>query len=165
MNQTRIMPGDIVALCGVRFVVLDISEDRNTMLILAVNTIGDCEYGDIADYGESLLREYTESWFDDLDAGLRKCVRARRLGQMSGVKAAPLTLAEAKRYRDLIPDCNADSWLVTELGMPECFGDTFAMVLRAHGGWTTGYCNDNHGIRPALLVSLGIANFIALYPE
>ena len=97
-------PGDIVALAGTRFVVLDV-ERR-----------GKSEFGSSNNYAESDLKKAVDKWLEDMgkkgldnakliprEIDLTTLDGSGRYGKLS-VKAAPLTLDEARKYADIIPN-------------------------------------------------------------
>ena len=69
------------------------------------------------------------------------------------VKAAPLTMDEARKYADIIPDCDDACWLATGWGGPGFGGATHALGVGTGGGWGDNYCSNSYGIRPALVIS------------
>lgn len=162
--------GDIVEMAGIKFVVLDPhmatdSEEEEALFILAVDTVGNSVFGDSNNYAESDLKKAAEGWLDELaqkglDLGLVK-TRTLDLTTLDGytgygtleTKAAPLTMDEARKYADLIPECDEWSWLATGWGRPGNVGSAFAFVVRTNGDWYHNYCSSSYGIRPALVVS------------
>ncbi len=68
------------------------------------------------------------------------------------MKAAPLTLDEARKYADIIPNAERWCWLATGWsGLSKSDGD-LALCVSSYGGWGSGGCSDSSGIRPALKV-------------
>ena len=124
-------------------------------------------------YGMSTLKKDIEGpWLDNLiangakrsdlvpfDVDLRQADGSFGYGMLKGVYAAPLTLWQYGKYKDIIP-LNEDDWwwLVTPLyvktpGSPYCYsssGSTGALFVYLNGDWGHDYCSLSHGIRPAL---------------
>ena len=169
-------PGDIVQLAGIDFVVL---EDRgplsgeaesHDLFILALEGQGTSRFGDTNNYAESDLKDRVEDWLyrltekmteQGLDADLIR-TRTISLTTLDGykgygeleVKAAPLTLDEARRCAEAMPDPDIASWLATGWGGPEHYGAADALYVYAGGGWSYGRCSSGgSAIRPALVVS------------
>ncbi len=116
-------PGDIVTLAGTRFVVLDVERRGSlpdSLFLLALESVGASEFGSSNNYAESDLKKAVDKWLEDM--GKRGLDNAKLIpreidlttldgsgcyGKLS-VKAAPLTLDEAREYADIIP--NAERW-------------------------------------------------------
>lgn len=112
-------PGDIVTLAGTRFVVLDVeSRSRlpDSLFLLALDSVGASEFGSSNSYAESDLKKAVDKWLEDMGKkGLDNAMLIPReidlttldgsgcYGKLS-VKAAPLTLDEARKYADIIPN-------------------------------------------------------------
>ena len=169
-------PGDIVQLAGIDFVVL---EDRgplsgeaesHDLFILALEGQGTSRFGDTNNYAESDLKDRVEDWLyrltekmteQGLDADLIR-TRTISLTTLDGykgygeleVKAAPLTLDEARRCAEAMPDPDIASWLATGWGGPEHYGAAYALFVYANGYWRDGHCSSGgYAVRPALVVS------------
>ena len=160
--------GDIVEMAGIKFVVLDPhmatdSEEEEALFILAVDTVGNSVFGDSNNYAESDLKKAVEGWLDELvqkglDLGLVK-TRTLDLTTLDGytgygtleTKAAPLTMDEARKHADLIPECDEWSWLATGWGRPGNVGSTPALRVYTNGDWYNDFCSLSSGIRPCLL--------------
>lgn len=169
-------PGDTVQLAGIDFVVL---EDRSPfsgeaeshdLFILALEGQRTSQFGDTNNYAESVLKDRVEDWLyrltekmteQGLDADLIR-TRTISLTTLDGykgygeleVKAAPLTLDEARRCAEAMPDPGIASWLATGWGGPEHYGATYALFVGTSGGWSNGLCSyGGYAIRPALVVS------------
>lgn len=173
MKKTAVShkPGDIIEIAGKKFVVLDdlspFSEESegHDLLILSLESQGESRFGENNNYAESELRRRTAAWLDDLlDHGVDPdLIRSRTidLTTLDGhgeygtleVKAAPLTLDEARKYAKVIPNCDDACWLATGWGGPEYFGATYALYVYTNGGWGSNYCSGSGGIRPALVIS------------
>ena len=169
-NAVSHKPGDIVKLGGIDFVVLDnnmagSSAEPETLFILAVNSQGRSRFGDSNNYAVSELREAVMDWLTmmvdekgvDLDAIKPRVMDLLTLDGYTGygtleVKAAPLTLDEARKYADIIPECDEWTWLVTGWGRPGNVGSGGAWRVDSNGGYYSNYCSDSYGIRPALVV-------------
>ena len=170
-------PGDIVQLAGIDFVVL---EDRgpfngegenHDLFILALEGQGESRFGDTNNYAESDLKGQVEGWLyrltekmagdgreSDIDLIRTRTISLTTLDGYKGygeleVKAAPLTLDEARRCAEFMPDPDTASWLATGWGGPKHYGAELAWLANSNGGLGNGYCSDSCGIRPALVIS------------
>lgn len=170
-NAVSHKPGDIINLAGIEFGVLDVrepvcSDDPGALFIMAINTQGeDCRFGDTNDYTKSDLRVAVDEWLEELgESGVNLDLIEPReidLTTLDGranygkleVKAAPLTLDEARMYAKFIPNSNDWSWLATGWGAPGMNGSTLAFGVLSNGGWNIGDCSNSYGIRPALVIS------------
>lgn len=156
-------PGDIVTLVGTRFVVLDVERRGSlpdSLFLLALESVGTSEFGSSNNYAESVLKKAVDKWLEDMDKkGLDNAKLIPReidlttldgsgcYGKLS-VKAAPLTLDEARKYADIIPNAERWCWLATGWSGPS--NSTYALYVGSGGGWYDNYCSDSLGIRPAL---------------
>lgn len=169
-------PGDIVQLAGINFVVLEDrspfndESDSHDLFILALEGQGTSRFGDTNNYAESDLKDRVEEWLyrltekmteQGLDADLIR-TRTISLTTLDGykgygeleVKAAPLTLDEARRCAESMPDPDIASWLATGWGGPEHSGATSALIVSSDGYWSGDYCSyGGYAVRPALVVS------------
>lgn len=111
-------PGDIITLADVKFAVLDIIDGN--LFVVALTNQGDSRFGDSNNYASSTLRNAVENWLEGLDIDTDLVVeREIDLTTLDGykgygklkVKAAPLTMDEARKYAELIPDPDSWSWL------------------------------------------------------
>ena len=68
------------------------------------------------------------------------------------MKAAPLTLDEARKYADIIPNAERWCWLATGWSGPSKSDGDLALYVDSNGGWDGGDCSGSYGIRPALKV-------------
>ena len=170
-NAVSHKPGDIINLAGIEFGVLDVrepvcSDDPGALFIMAINTQGeDCRFGDTNDYTKSDLRVAVDEWLEELgESGVNLDLIEPReidLTTLDGranygkleVKAAPLTLDEARMYAKFIPNSNDWSWLATGWGAPGMNGSARAFRVDSDGGWNGSYCSNANGIRPALVIS------------
>ena len=172
-------PGDIVQLAGIDFVVL---EDRgpfngegenHDLFILALEGQGESRFGDTNNYAESDLKGQVEGWLyrltekmagdgreSDIDLIRTRTISLTTLDGYKGygeleVKAAPLTLDEARRCAEFMPDPDTASWLATGWGGPEHdVGASSALLVCTSGGWGYDGCSSaGYAIRPALVVS------------
>ena len=173
MKKTAVShkPGDIIEIAGKKFVVLDdlspFSEESegHDLLILSLESQGESRFGENNNYAESELRRRTAAWLDDLlDHGVDPdLIRSRTidLTTLDGhgeygtleVKAAPLTLDEARKYAKVIPNCDDACWLATGWGGPGYFCATYALDVYTNGHWLNSSCSNSYGIRPALVIS------------
>lgn len=167
MTKTYV-PGQIVTLAGIEFVILDDlwerADGRKLLFILALKSQGKSDFGDTNDYRISKLRDAVGDWLDRLLEKIdREYVLPRTIDLTTldghgkyGVlttDAAPLSMEEARKYADIIPHCEDACWLATGWGGPEYFGSTLALLVNSNGGWNISYCSSSYGIRPALVIS------------
>ena len=158
-------PGDIVELGGIDFVVLDNSlSSGKSLFILTVDTQGTSQFGETNDYSTSFLRKATEDWLRELQkAGVDlSALQTRKLDLMTldgykgygslDVTAAPLTLDEARKYAELIPNCIHPSWLATGWSGPKRLGSILVWCLVPSGMDNGHLLHQTNGIRPALVV-------------
>lgn len=159
-------PGDIVTLAGTRFVVLDVERRGSlpdSLFLLALESVGTSEFGSSNNYAESDLKKAVDKWLEDMDKrGLDNAKLIPReidlttldgsgcYGKLS-VKAAPLTLDEARKYADIIPNAERWCWLATGWSSPSKSDDD-ALYVYSSGVWNFSFCSYSFGIRPALKV-------------
>lgn len=162
-------PGDIITLADVKFAVLDII-DGNPFVVALTNQ-GSSRFGDSNNYANSTLRNVVENWLEDLDIDtdlvMEREIDLTTLDGYKGygklkVKAAPLTMDEARKYAELIPDPDDWSWLATGWGAPEHFGSQRALYVYSNGGWLNGSCSNSRGIRPALMLSSALLTSVEI---
>lgn len=171
-------PGDIVQLAGIDFVVLEDrgplngEEENHDLFILALEGQGESRFGDTNNYAESDLKGRVEDWLyrltekmaeeereSDIDLIRTRTISLTTLDGYKGygeleVKAAPLTLDEARRCAEFMPDPDTASWLATGWGGPERNGAARALRVGTNGNWSNDFCsNAGYAIRPALVVS------------
>lgn len=162
-------PGDIVTLAGTGFVVLNIeccpgSCEPESLLLLALESVGESEFGSSNCYAESDLKKAVDKWLEDM--GKRGLDNAKLISREidlttldgSGcygklpVKAAPLTLDEARLYEAFIPNAERWCWLATGWSGPSKSDGDLALYVNSNGGWCLSDCSYSLGIRPALKV-------------
>lgn len=162
-------PGDIITLADVKFAVLDII-DGNPFVVALTNQ-GSSRFGDSNNYANSTLRNVVENWLEGLDIDtdllMEREIDLTTLDGYKGygklkVKAAPLTMDEARKYAELIPDPDDWSWLATGWGAPEHFGSAGALYVGSDGDWNNGYCSSSRGIRPALMLSSALLTSVEI---
>lgn len=162
-------PGDIITLADVKFAVLDII-DGNPFVVALTNQ-GSSRFGDSNNYANSTLRNVVENWLEDLDIDtdlvMEREIDLTTLDGYKGygklkVKAAPLTMDEARKYAELIPDPDDWSWLATGWGAPEHFGSQRALVVGSDGSWYNVLCSSSFGIRPALMLSSALLTSVEI---
>ena len=68
------------------------------------------------------------------------------------MKAAPLTLDEAREYADIIPNAERWCWLATGWSGPSKSDGDLALYVDSNGGWYRSGCSVACGIRPALKI-------------
>lgn len=162
-------PGDIITLADVKFAVLDII-DGNPFVVALTNQ-GSSRFGDSNNYANSTLRNVVENWLEDLDIDtdlvMEREIDLTTLDGYKGygklkVKAAPLTMDEARKYAELIPDPDDWSWLATGWGAPEHFGSQLALRVYSDGGWYYSGCSSSYGIRPALMLSSALLTSVEI---
>ena len=161
-------PGDIVTLAGTRFVVLDVERRGSlpdSLFLLALESVGESEFGRSSNYyAESDLKKAVDKWLEDMDKkGLDNAKLISReidlttldgsgcYGKLS-VKAAPLTLDEARKYADIIHNAERWCWLATGWSSPSRPDGKLALCVDSDGYWYGGNCSSSYGIRPALKV-------------
>lgn len=167
INKIRYEPGDIITLAGTEFVILDV-EYRKTLpdglFILTKNTVGSSNFGRLNDYEGSDLRMAVEEWLKgmekkglDLDRIIPREIDLTTLdgcalyGKLN-VKAAPLTLDEARRYSSRIPNADNWYWLATGWSGPLKGDKDVALRVLSDGCWRYYNCSGSLGIRPALKI-------------
>lgn len=162
-------PGDIITLADVKFAVMDII-DGNPFVVALTNQ-GSSRFGDSNNYANSTLRNVVENWLEDLDIDtdlvMEREIDLTTLDGYKGygklkVKAAPLTMDEARKYAELIPDPDDWSWLATGWGAPEHFGSQRALRVYSNGYWCGNYCSGSYGIRPALMLSSALLTSVEI---
>lgn len=162
-------PGDIITLADVKFAVLDII-DGNPFVVALTNQ-GSSRFGDSNNYANSTLRNVVENWLEDLDIDtdlvMEREIDLTTLDGYKGygklkVKAAPLTMDEARKYAELIPDPDDWSWLATGWGAPEHYGSQLALYVYSNGNWDYGSCSDSYGVRPALMLSSALLTSVEI---
>lgn len=162
-------PGDIITLADVKFAVLDII-DGNPFVVALTNQ-GSSRFGDSNNYANSTLRNVVENWLEDLDIDtdlvMEREIDLTTLDGYKGygklkVKAAPLTMDEARKYAELIPDPDDWSWLATGWGAPEHFGSLRALCVYSDGYWYDNGCSYSYGIRPALMLSSALLTSVEI---
>lgn len=162
-------PGDIITLADVKFAVLDII-DGNPFVVALTNQ-GNSRFGDSNNYANSTLRNVVENWLEDLDIDtdlvMEREIDLTTLDGYKGygklkVKAAPLTMDEARKYAELIPDPDDWSWLATGWGAPEHFGSQYALGVGSNGDWSNSNCSNSRGIRPALMLSSALLTSVEI---
>ena len=160
-------PGDIVTLAGTRFVVLDVERRGSlpdSLFLLALESVGASEFGSSNNYAESDLKKAVDKWLEDM--GKRGLDNAKLIpreidlttldgsgcyGKLS-VKAAPLTLDEARKYADIIPNAERWCWLATGWSGPSKSDGDLALCVYSNGDWYSNRCSSSYGIRPALKI-------------
>ena len=167
INKIRYEPGDVVTLAGTEFVVLDVERRGSlpdSLFLLALESVGASEFGSSNNYAESDLKKAVDKWLEDMDKkGLDNAKLISReidlttldgsgcYGKLS-VKAAPLTLDEAREYADIIPNAERWCWLATGWSGPSKSDGDLALLVNSSGDWHYNYCSNSGGIRPALKI-------------
>ncbi len=167
MTKTYV-PGQIVTIAGIEFVILDdfgeLKDGSRRLFILTLKSQGKSNFGDTNNYAKSKLRDAVGDWRDRLLEKIdREYVLPRTidLTTMDGhgkygvltTDAAPLTMDEARKYADIIPNCEDACWLATGWGGPEYFGSMAALYVGNNGNWCYNLCSFSFCIRPALVIS------------
>lgn len=160
-------PGDIVTLVDNKFIVLDVERAAgyypDTLFILALESVGASEFGRSNNYAESDLKKAVDKWLEDMGKrGLDNANLIHReidlttldgsccYGKLS-VKAAPLTLDEAREYAYIIPNAEQWCWLATGWSGPSKSDGDLALCVNSGSDWVVvRYCSESYGIRPAL---------------
>ena len=173
MTNKTYTPGQIVTLAGIEFVILDDFGDSgdggHDLFVLALESLGQSTFGDTNNYAESKLKEAVDDWLEELTSALDEefgCDRPRiknrviDLTTLDGYKgfgslevtAAPLTLDEARKYAEVMPDPEVASWLATGWGGLGQFGFMDALTVCFNGKWDRDHCSISYGVRPALVI-------------
>ena len=167
INKIRYEPGDVVTLAGTEFVVLDVERRGSlpdSLFLLALESVGASEFGSSNNYSESDLKKAVDKWLEDMDKkgldnaklipreiDLTTLDGSGRYGKLS-VKAAPLTLDEARKYADIIPNAERWCWLATGWSSPSKSDGGYALYVHSNGDWNYYNCSRSYGIRPALKI-------------
>ena len=157
--------GDIVTLAGTKFVVLDVERCGSLpdiLFLLTLESVGDSVFGISNNYAESDLKKAVDKWLEDMGKmGLDNAKLIPReidlttldgsgcYGKLS-VKAALLTLDEAREYADIISNAEQWCWLATGWSGPSKSDGDLALCVNSGGDWVVRYCSESYGIRPAL---------------
>ena len=167
INKIRYEPGDVVTLAGTEFVVLDVERRGSlpdSLFLLALESVGVSEFGRSNNYSESYLKKAVDKWLEDM--GKRDLDNAKLItreidlttldgsgcyGKLS-VKAAPLTLDEAREYAEIIPNAERWCWLATGWSGPSKSDGGGALCVSSNGDWGRDVCSYSNGIRPALKI-------------
>lgn len=165
INKIRYEPGDIVTLAGTEFVVLDVERRGSlpdSLFLLALESVGASKFGSSNNYAESDLKKAVDKWLEDM--GKRGLDNAKLIpreidlttldgsgcyGKLS-VKAAQLTLDEAREYASIIPNAERWCWLATGWSGPGKSDGDLALFVYFNGVWGYDRCSFSGGIRPAL---------------
>lgn len=169
-----INPGKSFAYGGQRFVVLEHMDDGVFCLLEQSNrSVPFHSGGDdpLNDYRKSTLRKETEDvWLPDLiehgakledmvkfDVELCPTDRSEGYGSLEGVYAAPLTLWQYGKYKEIIPLNEEDWWWLATpwacpwLRSPYTGYSDYAWLVNSDGNSdSTSNCSNAYGIRPAL---------------
>lgn len=165
--------GTIFTYAKKQFVVLE-SMDDGVFCISAQSRISvpfhNSDDAPMNNYAKSSLRRTIEGpWLDELlaeggsrddmvpfDVDLRPTDQSEGYGTLENVLAAPLTLWQYGKYKDIIP-LNEDDWwwLVTPwacpwLRSPYANSANRAWLVRSSGNYNNGGCTYSYGVRPAL---------------
>lgn len=165
-------PGEVIDIGGMKFVVLDVENGHDdcadTLFILALSGVGQSRFGLCNNYAESELRDAVGVWLERMElCCIKPSLLVKReidLTTLDGYKdygkltvaAAPLTLDEARKYSEIIPNANQMCWLATGwsgLDNSDCEG---VLGVESNGLWKQSSCLHIGGIRPALKVSADI---------
>lgn len=165
--------GTIFTYAKKQFVVLE-GMDDGVFCILAQSRISvpfhNSDDAPMNNYAKSSLRRTIEGpWLDELladggsrddmvpfDVDLRPTDQSEGYGTLENVLAAPLTLWQYGKYKDIIP-LNEDDWwwLVTPwacpwLRSPYTLYANYAWSVLSNGYAGDYYCTSTYGVRPAL---------------
>lgn len=167
INKIRYEPGDIITLAGTEFVVLDVERRGSlpdSLFLLALESVGASKFGSSNNYAKSDLKKAVDKWLDDMDKrgldndklipreiDLTTLDGSGRYGKLS-VKAAPLTLDEARKYADIIPNAERWCWLATGWSSPSKLDGDLALCVYSSGDLYRHFCSYSYGIRPALKI-------------
>lgn len=170
----KLIPGKIFTYAKEKFVVL--SSKNNGIHVLRAQSGEDrCAFyeGDEAPYnhyGKSTLREHIEQDFlqglirnganpeDWIPFDLDLCETDGSVGYgiLEDVQAAPLTLREWGRYKDVIPN-NEDGpfWLATPFWTPRFPNMDYSnsvWYVDSDGDYFNWDCNNTYGVRPRMIL-------------
>lgn len=167
--MSKYKAGDIVAIKGTEFVVLDIEkgaakDGKDKLFVLLKEPVGITEFGATNDYGDSALRCAVGEWskkyevaaYDDLIYSREVSLLTMDGRKNYGTKrflAAPLTFDEWRKYSLYIPDCEKGYWLVTGDNAPDRLYAPYALIVNSNGDWSRRYCSYSYAVRPAMWVS------------
>ena len=163
-------PGDIFTYAKERFVVLENQGDG--VFVLTEGKVGDSPFQakDIDtpnDYTKSTLKDRIEGFVQKLiengaksedfvpfEVDLRPTDLSAGYGTIT-VQAAPLTLWQYGKFKDIIPLLDDWWWLVTPLWTrwlrsPNTRSTSGAWYVCTNGSCSNYYCSNSGGIRPAL---------------
>lgn len=163
-------PGDSFGFAGERFVVLDHMEDGT--FVLTEGFVGNSPFqendGETRnDYSKSTLKECIDDFVAKLprnsneaaailpfELDLRPTDLSNGYGTIE-VRAAPLTLWQYGKYKDIIPLVDDWWWLATPLWTrwlrsPNPHGTYYAWYVDSDGYGGISYCSVSCGVRPAL---------------
>ena len=168
--------GTIFTFAKKRFVVLEGMDDGVFCLLAQSEKSVPFHDGDdypLGDYRKASLREYIEGpWLKNLKDGmqtsdeekallpfnvdLRPTDQSEGYGALEGVLAAPLTLWQYGKYKDIIPFNEDDAWwLVTPwacpwLRSPSTSSTSYAWRVISDDIYNSYLCSYSYGVRPAL---------------
>lgn len=182
----KLDPGDIFTFAGEHFVVLEQLEGET--FVLTKDLIGylpfqekDTDTGN--DYSKSTVKELIDKWVTELprnrleaaaifpfELDLRPVDQSNGYGTIE-VRAAPLTLWQYGKYKEIIPPLEDWWWLATPpwtRWLPSQSADicNYALYANTSGGWSYYSCSDLYGVRPALKldseaeVEIGVDDYI-----
>ena len=168
-------PGNVFTYAKERFVVLE--QTGNGVFVLLEQSKESVPFHEGSDeprndYRKSTLHQYiTGEWLQNLIANgadeadlidfrvdLRETDGSKGYGDIE-VKAAPLTLFQYGRFKDIIPLNEDDGWwLVTPLWTPwlrspYTNNTSYAWHVPTSGAANYRYVTNSYGVRPALLLS------------
>ena len=166
-------PGAVFAYAKKQFVVMEVMDD-GVFCILAQSEMSvpfhNMDDAPRNNYVKSSLRETIEGpWLKELlanggslddmvpfDVDLRPTDQSEGYGTLKNVLAAPLTLWQYGKYKDIIP-LNEDDWwwLVTPwacpwLRSPYTSNTNVVWYVLSSGSYGSNYCTHSCGVRPAL---------------
>lgn len=166
-------PGTIFNYAKKKFVVL--GKRRGGVLCLLAQSEKDAAFYDgnekpYNDYRKSDLRKRIEGTFleelfqngarkEDLvpfDLNLRETDGSEGYGVIEGVLAAPLTLWDYGKYKDIIPNNEAGIWwLATPFctRSPRTYNSSYVWYVLSGGDYDVWHCSYTSGVRPALVLN------------
>ena len=136
----------------------------DSLFLLALESVGASGFGSSNNYAESDLKKAVDKWLEDM--GKRGLDNAKLIpreidltaldgsgcyGKLS-VKAAQLTLDEAREYADIIPNAERWCWLATGWSGPSKSDGDLALCVVSSGDWVGSHCSNSGGVRPALKI-------------
>lgn len=166
----NLAPGDIFTFAGERFVVLEHLEGGT--FVLTEGSSGDSPFQEKDtdtrnDYSKSTVKDKVDKFVAELprnsaeaaailpfELDLRPTDQSNGYGTIE-VRAAPLTLWQYGKYKEIIPLLDDLWWLATPLWTrwlrsPNTYNTALAWIVDSNGDCNLNLCSNSYGVRPAL---------------